>query len=140
MSSIQQQYQQNQPLCTELLSIPQLDAITRTLRLIDVRLQHIQGSSTEEAITRGTVDHIRRVMSENQEALSTVVTVLALVQEEVRKMSITLYKLQELEQKRLKELEREQHIQRTTFSIAPPPRKSSAERPGPSNDRLSFST
>ena len=49
-------------------------------------------------------------MSENQKALSTVVTVLASIQEEVRSLSITIH-----------------NRQNTTITLAPP-RKKSGER------------
>ena len=95
----------------QLLSIPQLDAIARTLRLLDVRLQHIQSAAKDDQKMKDDVEHIRRVMSENQKALSTVVTVLASIQEEVRALSIHFYKQQQ-----------------NTFNIAAPQRKRSTER------------
>ena len=67
----------------QLLSIPQLDAIQRSLKLLDVRLQHIQSNVKQDEKLKDDVDHIRRVMSENQKALSSVVTVLGSIQEEV---------------------------------------------------------
>ena len=79
----------------QLLSIPQLDAIQRSLKLLDVRLQHIQTNAKVEEKTRDDIDHIRRLMSENQKALSTVVTVLGGIQEEVRTLSITVHKQQQ---------------------------------------------
>lgn len=75
----------------QLLSIPQLDAIQRSLKLLDVRLQHIQSNVKEDEKLKDNVDHIRRVMSENQKALSSVVTVLASIQEEVRNVSICVH-------------------------------------------------
>ena len=105
------QYQQPAGTQLQLLSIPQLDAIARTLRLLDVRLQHIQSAAKDDEKTKQDVEHIRRVMSENQKALSTVVTVLASIQEEVRALSVHFYKQQQ-----------------STFSIAPPQRKRSTER------------
>ena len=54
------------------------------------------------------VEHIGKLMSENQKALSTVVTVLASIQEEVRTLSISIH-----------------HKSNTTFQIAAPPRKRS---------------
>ncbi len=75
----------------QLLSIPQLDSIQRSLKLLDVRLQHIQSNVKEDEKLKDNVDHIRRVMSENQKALSTVVTVLASIQEEVRNVSICIH-------------------------------------------------
>lgn len=79
----------------QLLSMPQLDAMQRTLRLLDVRMQHVQSSARHDEKTRDDVDHIRRVMSENQKALSTVVTVLSAIQEEVRMLSISMHKQQQ---------------------------------------------
>lgn len=76
----------------QLLSIPQLDAIQRTLRILDVRLQHIQNNVKEDVRARQDIDHIRHLMSENQNALLTVVTVLSSIQEEVRRLSITVHK------------------------------------------------
>ena len=67
----------------QLISIPQLDAIQRCLKLLDVRLQHVQSSARDDDRTRDDVGHIRKLMNENQKALSTVVTVLDSIQEEV---------------------------------------------------------
>src|SRR6218665_2697673 len=78
----------------QLLSIPQLDAIQRTLRILDVRLQHVQSNAKDDDRARQDIDHIRRLMSENQNALSTVVTVLSSIQEEARRLSITVHKNQ----------------------------------------------
>ena len=104
----------------QLVSIPQLDAIARTLRLLDVRLQHIQSAAKDDEKLKDDVEHVRRVMSENQKALSTVVTVLASIQEEVRNLSIGFQKQQQ-----------------NTFSIAPPSRKRSTERPSDIMDNTS---
>ena len=79
----------------QLLSIPQLDAIQRSLKLLDVRLQHIQTKAKDDEKTKDDIEHIRRVMSENQKALGTVVTVLSSIQEEVRALSITVHKQQQ---------------------------------------------
>ena len=82
-----------QPI-VQLLSLPQIDAIQRSLKLLDVRLQHVQANTREEDHTRQDIEHIRRVMSENQKALTTVVTVLASIQEEVRSLSVTVHRQQ----------------------------------------------
>lgn len=79
----------------QLLSIPQLDAIQRSLKLLDVRLQHIQTKGKDDERTKDDIEHIRMVMSENQKALSTVVTVLSSIQEEVRSLSIMIHKQQQ---------------------------------------------
>ena len=100
----------NQPQ-VQLLSIPQLDAIQRSLKLLDVRLQHIQSATKEDEKMKDDIEHIRRVMSENQKALSTIVTVLASIQEEVRSLSISIH-----------------HKSNTTFQIQAPPRKKSGEK------------
>ena len=82
------------PSQIQLLSIPQLDAIQRTLRILDVRLQHVQSNSKDDDRAKQDIDHIRKLMSENQNALSTVVTVLSSIQEEIRRLSITVHKNQ----------------------------------------------
>ena len=92
----------------QLLSIPQLDAIQRSLKLLDVRLQHIQSSCKEDEKMKDDVEHIGKLMSENQKALCTVVTVLASIQEEVRSLSLTIH-----------------HKSNTTFQIAAPHRSRS---------------
>ena len=51
------------PPQVQLLSIPQLDAIQRSLKLLDVRLQHIQSAAKEDEKTKDNIDHIRRVSS-----------------------------------------------------------------------------
>ena len=75
----------------QLLSVPQLDAIQRTLRILDVRLQHVQSNVKDDVRQRADIDHIRRLMSENQNALTTIVTVLSSIQEEVRRLSIGVH-------------------------------------------------
>lgn len=77
-----------------LLSIPQIDAIQRTLRLMDVRLQHIQagvGGSEDEAKMRDDVDRMHFLTVVNQNALESIVTVLSAIQEEVRCLSISVH-------------------------------------------------
>jgi len=74
-----------------MLSVPQLDAIQRTLRILDVRLQHVQNNVKDEARQRADIEHIRRLMTENQNALTTIVTVLSSIQEEVRRLSISVH-------------------------------------------------
>ena len=106
------------PPQVQLLSIPQLDAIQRSLKLLDVRLQHIQTSAKDDEKSRDNIDHIRRVMSENQKALSTVVTVLSAIQEEVRSLSIAVH-----------------HQQKSTLQIQAP-RKRSSERSTSSGEGL----
>ena len=65
------------------------------MKLLDVRLQHIQTKAKDDEKTKDDIEHIRRVMSENQKALGTVVTVLSSIQEEVRALSITVHKQQQ---------------------------------------------
>ena len=105
---------QNQPQ-VQLLSIPQLDAIQRSLKLLDVRLQHVQSNAKEDEKSKDDIEHIRRVMSENQKALSTVVTVLASIQEEVRSLSITIHHKEkntfQIQAPRQKEVGREDQLQ-----------------------------
>ena len=76
----------------QLLSIPQIDAIQRTLRIMDVRLQHVQNNIKDEERSRVGLDHMRKLMSENQNALTSVVAILTSIQEEVRKVSVVTYK------------------------------------------------
>ena len=78
----------------QLLSLPQLDAIQRTLKILDVRLQHVQSNVRDEEKEKADIDHIRRLMSENQVALTSVVTVLASIQEEVRTLRVLYNKQQ----------------------------------------------
>lgn len=83
------------PPAIQLLSIPQMDAIQRTLRIMDVRLQHVQNNIKDDCRTRVDIDHMRRLMSDNQNALTTVVTILSSIQEEVRRLSIIVHKQQQ---------------------------------------------
>lgn len=57
----------------------------------------MQSNAKDDVRMRQDVDHIRRLMSENQNALMTVVTVLSSIQEEVRRLSITVHKNQTLQ-------------------------------------------
>jgi hypothetical protein len=77
-----------------LLSIPQIDAIQRMLRLMDVRLQHIQagvGGSEDETKMRDDVDRMHFLTVVNQNAVESIVTVLSAIQEEVRCLSISVH-------------------------------------------------
>ena len=58
----------------QLLALPQLDSIQRTLKILDVRLQHVQNNVNNDNKERQDIDHIRRLMSENQLALTSLVT------------------------------------------------------------------
>src|SRR6218665_376727 len=89
------------PPAIQLLSIPQMDAIQRTLRIMDVRLQHVQNNVKDDSRTREDIDHMRRLMSDNQNALTTVVTILSSIQEEVRRLSIIVHKQQQQQQQPL---------------------------------------
>jgi len=81
---------QNPSNNVQLLSVPQLDVIQRTLKILDVRLQHVQAAAKTEEKMRQDIDHICRVMSENQKALTMVVTVLASIQDEVHSLGVTI--------------------------------------------------
>ncbi|KAL8607311.1 hypothetical protein ACOMHN_039461 [Nucella lapillus] len=70
------------PMATTL-AIPQLDAIQRSQKLLDVRLQHLQANSKENNRMMDDVEFIRRLMSENQKALCNVVHALANIQGEI---------------------------------------------------------
>ena len=107
---------QGQPQ-VQLLSIPQLDAIQRSLKLLDVRLQHVQSNAKDDEKSKDDVVHIRRVMSENQKALHTIVTVLSSIQEEVRVLSIAMHKQQQ-----------------NTLQIQAPRKKSNDSRTANSNE------
>jgi len=87
----------------QLLALPQLDSIQRTLKILDVRLQHVQNNVNNDNKERQDIDHIRRLMSENQLALTSLVTTLGAIQEEVRTVRVLFNKHQE-----------------NTFKIAPP--------------------
>ena len=104
---------QQGPPAVQLLSIPQLDAIQRSLKLLDVRLQHVQNNVKEDEKLKDNVDHIRRVMVENQKALHSIVSVLASIQEEVRSVSICVHK---------------NSTAPTTIQIQPAPKKKSGEK------------
>ncbi|XP_076452337.1 short transient receptor potential channel 7-like [Babylonia areolata] len=74
------------PMATTL-AIPQLDAIQRSQKLLDVRLQHLQANSRENNRMMDDVEFIRRLMSENQKALINVVQALANIQGEIFNMA-----------------------------------------------------
>jgi len=78
----------------QLLALPQLDSIQRTLKILDVRLQHVQNNVNNDNKERQDIDHIRRLMSENQLALTSLVTTLAAIQEEVRTVRVLFSKQQ----------------------------------------------
>ncbi len=51
------------PPQVQLLSIPQLDAIQRSLKLLDVRLQHIQSAAKDDEKAKDDIQHIRKVIA-----------------------------------------------------------------------------
>lgn len=65
------------------LVIPQLDAIQRSQKLLDVRLQHLQASSKENQKLFDDVEFLRRVMTENQKALFNIIQALSNMQGEI---------------------------------------------------------
>lgn len=65
------------------LAIPQLDAIQRQQKLLDVRLQHLQASSKENNRIIDDVDFLRRVMTENQKAMFNIIHALGNMQSEI---------------------------------------------------------
>ncbi|KAL5019007.1 hypothetical protein ScPMuIL_004729 [Solemya velum] len=71
------------PSLPTTLAIPQLDAITRSQKLLDVRLQHLQASSKENNRLFSDVDFLRRVMTENQKALFNIIQALGNMQNEI---------------------------------------------------------
>ncbi|XP_046582915.1 short transient receptor potential channel 3-like [Haliotis rubra] len=73
----------NVPMTTTTLAIPQLDAIQRSQKLLDVRLQHLQANSKENNRLQDDVEFIRKLMTENQKALCNVVQALANIQGEI---------------------------------------------------------
>ncbi|XP_064608787.1 short transient receptor potential channel 7-like [Liolophura sinensis] len=70
------------PLATTV-NIPQLDAIQRSQKLLDVRLQHLQSSSKENSKLVDDVEFIRRLMTENQKALFNIIQALSNIQGEI---------------------------------------------------------
>ncbi|CAI9738536.1 short transient receptor potential channel 3-like [Octopus vulgaris] len=70
------------PIATTL-AIPQLDAIQRQQKLLDVRLQHLQSNTRENNKMMDDVDFIRRLMTENQKALFNIIQALANIQTEI---------------------------------------------------------
>jgi len=83
-----------QPPQIQLISLPQLDSIQRTLRILDCRLQYVQQNVKNDDKEKKDLDHIRRLMSENQMALVSLVTTLASIQEEVRTLRVLFNKQQ----------------------------------------------
>ena len=73
----------------QVLSIPQLDAIQRTQKLLDVRLQHLQtqtdayGLQAANQRVMDDIEHIRSLLSENQKAMFSIVKAVSTVQEEI---------------------------------------------------------
>ena len=65
------------------LAIPQLDAIQRSQKLLDVRLQHLQQSSKENNRIIDDVEFLRRVMTENQKAMFNIIHALSNMQSEI---------------------------------------------------------
>jgi len=94
----------------QLVSLPQLDQVQRSLKVLDVRLQHLHSLAIEEDRLRQDVEHILLVIMENQKVLSTVVLVLMSLQEEIRSLGATLH----------------QH-QATNFTVLPPSSSTSGQ-------------
>jgi len=61
---------------------------------------HTANSVKDDVRQRADIEHIRRLMSENQNALTTIVTVLSSIQEEVRRLSISVHQQQQQQQQR----------------------------------------
>ncbi|XP_074649130.1 short transient receptor potential channel 7-like [Tubulanus polymorphus] len=73
----------------QVLSIPQLDAIQRTQKLLDVRLQHLQSTSDAAGVqaanqkVQNDLEHIHTLLSENQKAMYSIVKAVSTIQEEI---------------------------------------------------------
>lgn len=67
----------------QLISLPQLDVVQRSLKVLDVRVQRLHNLATEEERLRQDTEHVLQVISENQKALLNIALVLASVQDEV---------------------------------------------------------
>ncbi|XP_033739855.1 short transient receptor potential channel 3-like [Pecten maximus] len=65
------------------LVIPQLDAIQRSQKLLDVRLQHLQTNSKMNTKIIDDIEFLRRVMNENQKALCNIIQALGSMQCEI---------------------------------------------------------
>lgn len=85
----------NTPCPVQLISLPQLDQIQRALKVLDVRLLHLNTLATEEDRVRQDIEHVLRVISENQKALVSVIKVLVSLQEEVHSLSATMHRHQQ---------------------------------------------
>lgn len=85
----------NSPCPIQLISLPQLDQIQRALKVLDVRLLHLNTLATEEDRVRQDIEHVLRVISENQKALVSVIKVLVSLQEEVHSLSATMHRHQQ---------------------------------------------
>ena len=59
-----------------------------------MRLQHVQNNVKNDDKERQDIEHIRRLMSENQLALTSLVTTLGAIQEEVRTVRVLFSKQQ----------------------------------------------
>lgn len=71
------------PSAPTTLVIPQLDAIQRSQKLLDVRLQHLQTNSKLNEKIIDDIEFLRRVMTENQKALLNIIQSLGNMQSEI---------------------------------------------------------
>ena len=78
----------------QLISLPQLDLVQRSLKVLDVRVQRLHSFAAEEEKLRRDIEHVLMVISENHKALASVVLVLMSLQEEVRSLAVSVHRHQ----------------------------------------------
>ncbi|CAH8632541.1 unnamed protein product [Schistosoma curassoni] len=78
------------------LQLPQLDAIQRMQRILDMRLQNLQAQSDQLNYASGNarikeeISHVRQFMSESQKALSCIVKAVSQMQDQVVQLNTNM--------------------------------------------------
>ncbi|VDO70179.1 unnamed protein product [Schistosoma mattheei] len=78
------------------LQLPQLDAIQRMQKILDMRLQNLQAQSDQLNYASGNarikeeISHVRQLMSESQKALSCIVKAVSQMQDQVVQLNTNM--------------------------------------------------
>lgn len=81
----------------QLLALPQLDAMQRTQKILDMRMQTLHQQMDQINLAAGShrireeLEHIRQLIAENQKAMTSVVKVIATIQEQIRMLNDNMH-------------------------------------------------
>ena len=74
----------------QLISLPQLDAVQRSMKLLDTRLQYLHRVTSDNEKLRHDLTHVVGVVGQNRLAMDSITAVLGSLQDEVHSLATSL--------------------------------------------------